>query len=36
MARPRRCRRICAEPAYDSFLPEGIPCGGQVTLTLDE
>ena len=36
MARPSRCRRICKEPVYDSFLPEGIPCGGQVTLTLDE
>lgn len=36
MARPSRCRRICAEPAYDSFIPEGIPCGSQVTLTLDE
>lgn len=36
MARPSRCRRICKEPVYDSFLPEGIPCGGQVTLALDE
>ena len=36
MARPSRCRRICSEPAYDSFIPEGIPCGSQVTLTLDE
>lgn len=36
MARPRRCRRICAEPAYERFVPEGIPCGGPVVLTLDE
>lgn len=36
MARPIRCRRICSEPAYDSFQPEGIGLGEQVTLTLDE
>ena len=36
MARPSRCRRICSEPAYESFIPEGIPCQGQVILTLDE
>lgn len=36
MARPRRCRRICEEPAYESFIPEGIPCGGPVRLALDE
>ena len=36
MARPRRCRRICTEPAYDSFVPEGISSGSQVVLTLDE
>lgn len=36
MARPSRCRRICTEPAYDSFIPEGISCGEQVTLTVDE
>lgn len=36
MARPRRCRRICTEPAYDHFGPEGISAGEQVILTLDE
>ena len=36
MARPSRCRRICIEPAYDSFAPEGISCGEQVILTVDE
>ncbi len=36
MARPRRCRRICTEPAYDSFIPEGISCGERVILTVDE
>jgi predicted DNA-binding protein (UPF0251 family)/predicted Fe-Mo cluster-binding NifX family protein len=36
VARPQRCRRICAEPAYDSFAPDGVPTGGQVILTVDE
>ena len=36
MARPVRCRRICTEPAYDSFVPEGVGAGEQVVLTLDE
>ena len=36
MPRPKRCRRICAEPAYDAFLPEGIAGGEPVVLTLDE
>ena len=36
MPRPSRPRRICKEPAYDRFLPEGVACGGQVALTLDE
>lgn len=36
MARPKRCRRICAEPAYDSFIPEGISTGEKTGLTLDE
>lgn len=36
MARPTRCRRICTEPAYDSFVPEGIGGKEQVFLTLDE
>ena len=36
MARPTRCRRICAEPAYDSFRPEGIPTGEKIEMTVDE
>ena len=36
MPRPSRCRRICSEPAYDRFRPEGIPCGGSAVLTVDE
>lgn len=36
MARPSRCRRICTEPAYDSFCPEGISGEPQIVLTLDE
>ena len=36
MARPRRCRRVCTEPDYSSFAPDGIPCGGRVTLAVEE
>ena len=36
MARPRRCRRVCAEPDYGSFRPDGIPGGVSITLTVDE
>ncbi len=36
MGRPSRCRRICSEPAYDRFVPEGIPCEDRVILTVDE
>lgn len=37
MARPRRCRRICEEPAYDRFIPDGVmPASDAVVLTLDE
>lgn len=36
MARPTRCRRICTEPEYDSFYPEGGLAGGQVIMTVDE
>lgn len=36
MARPQRPRRICAEPAYDSFSPDGIPCGEPILLSVDE
>lgn len=36
MARPRRCRRICTEPAYDSFIPEGVSSKEKIILTVDE
>lgn len=36
MARPSRCRRICEEPVYDRFIPEGESGGGSNILTLDE
>ena len=36
MARPQRCRRICREPEYLRFVPEGIPARDCVVLTLDE
>lgn len=35
MARPSRCRRICSEPAYERFAPDGTACG-RVVLTVDE
>lgn len=35
MARPSRCRRICWEPDYKSFVPDGTACG-RVVLTVDE
>lgn len=36
MARPSRCRRICSEPIYDSFIPEGHLTEDRVILTVDE
>ncbi len=36
MARPRRCRRICAEPAYNGFVPESIGASETVVLSVDE
>lgn len=36
MARPSRCRRICAEPSYDSFSPAGFAGGTAVEMTVDE
>lgn len=36
MPRPRRLRRICMEPAYERFIPEGISCGEQIVLAVDE
>ena len=36
MSRPQRYRRICREPEYTSFMPEGIRDGADVMLTVDE
>ncbi|MCD8036763.1 MAG: DUF134 domain-containing protein, partial [Clostridiales bacterium] len=36
MARPVRCRRICYEPEYKGFSPEGIASAETITLTVDE
>lgn len=36
MARPSRCRRICLEPQYDRFIPDGLCESGTVLLTVDE
>ena len=35
MARPKKCRRVCAEPRVRRFLPED-GGGEQVTMTVDE
>ena len=36
MARPQRCRRICMEPEYSRFAPEGVAQTDTVVLTVDE
>ncbi len=36
MARPIKCRRICTEPVYDSFVPDNALLNEDVILTLDE
>lgn len=36
LARPQRRRRVCGEPPCTTFLPEGRPEAGVVTLTIDE
>lgn len=36
MARPTRCRRVCAEPECRGFLPRTMTGTGEVTLTVDE
>lgn len=36
MARPTRCRRVCAEPEYRGFMPRAITETGEVNLTVDE
>ncbi len=36
MARPKKCRRICREPSFEKFIPDGIPSHEEVFLTVDE
>ena len=36
MPRPRKCRRICREPEYVLFRPDGIAVRESVILTMDE
>lgn len=36
MARPTRCRRVCAEPKCRSFAPQAASRMGTVILTVDE
>ena len=36
MARPRKCRRICQEPEYVLFQPDGIASAEVATLSFDE
>ena len=36
MARPSRCRRVCAEPSFCSFAPRSEESAGEVILTVDE
>ena len=36
MARPSRCRRVCSEPDYESFIPSGISPNENVVLSVDE
>ena len=36
MARPQRSRRVCSEPDYTLFVPDGRAATGAVLLTIDE
>ncbi len=36
MPRPVKCRRVCMEPEYTGFLPDGITAGEDIVLTVDE
>lgn len=36
MARPSRCRRVCAEPECRGFVPQAGESAGEVVLTVDE
>lgn len=36
MPRPTRCRRVCAEPKYPCFSPDGVEAPEEVVLSVDE
>ncbi len=36
MPRPKRCRRVCSEPEYSCFEPEGVSNPESVVLSVDE
>lgn len=36
MPRPKRCRRVCSEPKYSYFKPEGVRNPESVVLSVDE
>ena len=36
MPRPQRCRRVCSEPEYSCFEPEGVTNPESVVLSVDE
>lgn len=36
MSRPQRCRRVCEEPKYTFFSPDGQTTEHQINLTIDE
>lgn len=36
MPRPQKCRKICSEPEYISFFPEGAPANEVIYLFVDE
>ena len=35
MPRPKRCRRVCSEPEYSCFEPEGVTNPESVVLSVD-
>lgn len=36
MARPQKCRKVCYEPEYALFLPDGFPSSEIIILSIDE
>lgn len=36
MPRPQRCRRVCAEPQFLCFLPDGVEEPEEIVLSVDE